>query len=212
MENLEAAWFAGLFEGEGSVTQVTRRNRWNEDIHYFTLKVGMTDEDVIRKIGKVTGYDHIYGPYLPKGGTKPAWVWECQHRAEVERIIRTIRPFMGKRRGARMDQVLAYYAEREARLAKRQIECRQGHDLTTENATYTDSKGSVLCRLCRNVQAKSTYRQVKKDRSRETVVLNGNISYLYVYWRKKDGTRFFINAEGRRVNVALQPDGTFAPT
>lgn len=149
MNEVEAAWFAGLFEGEGCITRATRRSKWGET-HYYTLKINMTDEDVIRRISDVTGYRSLYGPHQPKGNRKPYWAWECQNRQEVVRILTAIRSHLGQRRRAKADEVLAWSAAKDADAARRLVECRAGHDLTVENATYIDSKGTVMCRLCRN--------------------------------------------------------------
>lgn len=155
MDPVEAAWFAGLFEGEGCITRTTRHNRWGDDLYYYTLKVNMTDEDVVRKISRVTGYSSLYGPHQPRGsGTKPYWVWECQNRAEMIRILTAIRPHLGQRRGERADEVLAWSKAKDARIEQRQVECRHGHDLTAPDATYVDSKGTTMCRLCRNEKAR----------------------------------------------------------
>jgi hypothetical protein len=65
---LDIAWAAGLFEGEGSIV-ISREGR-------VALQVHMTDEDVMRHLAEVLG-GNITGPYQyqqPDGHKrKPFW-------------------------------------------------------------------------------------------------------------------------------------------
>jgi hypothetical protein len=59
--NVEIAWAAGLFEGEGCVTEINRR---------FALAVKNTDEEVIR-FDEIVGLGRMYGPL---GTPKPTGI------------------------------------------------------------------------------------------------------------------------------------------
>jgi hypothetical protein len=53
-EELDIAWAAGLFEGEGTIVDSTGS---------VQLRVKMTDLDVLEKLFDVFGVGGIYGPY-----------------------------------------------------------------------------------------------------------------------------------------------------
>jgi len=65
----EIAWAAGLFEGEGSITQ-------SGGILHLRLK--MTDESVVRRFEEAVRYGEVYGPYDYQYSDriirKPFWV------------------------------------------------------------------------------------------------------------------------------------------
>jgi hypothetical protein len=64
------AWAAGIFEGEGCVTEMGGR---------FALVVKNTDEWVVRRFHAILGLGQVYGPYRnsEKDGhrRKPFWSW-----------------------------------------------------------------------------------------------------------------------------------------
>jgi hypothetical protein len=91
------AWAAGIMEGEG----------------YFSLerspmvRVNLTDEDVLRKLYDGLGVGNFSGPHPPTGSQrKPRWTWYVARRRHLEALLRAIRPWMGMRRGKRIDDIL----------------------------------------------------------------------------------------------------------
>src|SRR5258706_8805196 len=52
-------WLTGIYEGEGCLT----RNGRKENSHGMKIVVSMRDEDVIRKLHKITQRGYVYGPY-----------------------------------------------------------------------------------------------------------------------------------------------------
>lgn len=103
MNDVEAAWVAGLLEGEGCFTLggVGKKAR-------ITVTCCMTDRDVIEKLSRVVGCGHIYDRKPRKLGWKPAWQWIVATRAEAIQLMTEIRPLMGERRGARIDEIIEY--------------------------------------------------------------------------------------------------------
>lgn len=120
----EILWLAGLLEGEGSFTS----NGWP---HHkgMCVKLQMTDEDVVAHAAQVmrTPLGKHAAPYC-KG--KLLWT-TCASGDKAIAIARTVLPFMGQRRKARIEELLARAATRmmdprdrgrrsgEARRAKR---------------------------------------------------------------------------------------------
>lgn len=106
MSKVDAAWVAGITEGEGCFRfhlQGNRKNSWA-----FKVTVAMTDEDVIRRLHSITKLGNVHGPYTRKNKPlyKPEWRWTVQSNAEAMALCASIRDFMGKRRGARIDEML----------------------------------------------------------------------------------------------------------
>lgn len=69
----------------------------------------MTDLDVIERVHEAAGAGSINlrKSYAPN--RKDQYAWRCSRRADVERIITRIRPFLGERRSTRADEFLLWY-------------------------------------------------------------------------------------------------------
>jgi hypothetical protein len=88
----EIAWAAGLFEGEGTITQ-------NSGV--VNLRVTSTDGDVLDRFAEVVGAGKVYGSYVytrPDGcKRKPFYVWVCQGSA-IEDVVRMLVIWLSPRR------------------------------------------------------------------------------------------------------------------
>lgn len=117
MDERDVGWVAGLFEGEGSIV-FTGKNS-------VAVAVFMTDEDVLQKLHVVSGAGTLRGPYSwgNRPTHKPIWKWTISKGEEADEFLRAIRPHMGQRRQARIDQAL----ERLSNMRGRE-KCSQGHD------------------------------------------------------------------------------------
>lgn len=95
----EAAWAAGIFEGEGSIYYYKAKNRW-------TLQVQMTDEDVVRRLQEVLGCGSVTGPHFRKDW-KPTWSWKSAAQGDVTHVLALFLPYLGLRRKAKALEALA---------------------------------------------------------------------------------------------------------
>jgi hypothetical protein len=99
-EELDIAWAAGLFEGEGTIVDSTGS---------VQLRVKMTDLDVLEKLFDVFGVGGIYGPY--ESGSrdgrvrKPHWIWICPEPF-VRKVFAAMMPWLGQRRIARARELV----------------------------------------------------------------------------------------------------------
>lgn len=106
MPTPDLMWFAGLYEGEGSLaifnSGTTRR---------WQLAIAMTDRDVIEKARRIAGVgsitSHARGKLHPKDERKTIFQWRVCARAEVADLIEQILPHLGSRRAAKARQALA---------------------------------------------------------------------------------------------------------
>lgn len=100
MEPSEAtwAWFAGLYEGQGSVAY-HRSAR-----HRVRLQVKSTDEDVVRLAHSRVG-GNVFGPYQYryKDGVvrKAFWIWVSDGLDPREAVV-SMWPWLGARRRSRL--------------------------------------------------------------------------------------------------------------
>ena len=103
--DLEIAWAAGLYEGEGHVSWSRTRpsgGRW-------VLSVGMTDEDIVRGWADVTGA-RVSGPRATTH--KPIWVAGIYRHAHVVVVMEAFLPWLGERRTEQWETSLARWSER----------------------------------------------------------------------------------------------------
>jgi hypothetical protein len=88
----EIAWGAGLFEGEGCITEVGDR---------FTLRVNNTDEWVIRRFADIVMLGRTYGPYKNSETDghrrKPVWVWTTENESAFD-VMQMVAPWLSPRR------------------------------------------------------------------------------------------------------------------
>lgn len=98
----DAMWLAGLLEGEGSFgcDAFRKQNRRPRP----RLALGMTDEDIMRRAAGLLD-SRLYGPYNKGIGKKLVWCVNMTGLKAAE-YMRVLRPYMGSRRGARIEEVL----------------------------------------------------------------------------------------------------------
>lgn len=153
-------WLAGIIEGEGWIGNRNGRP---------TIQVIMTDEDVVRRVHEWSGgLGTVVGPSTPKDQRKPYWSWRITARDDAAAFIATISPYLGARRRARAQAVLAAYQEAGPTRGT-STTCGKGHDITPESGNLrvvTDSSGYSRrrCRKCdaqrmRDVRAKKAAKQ-----------------------------------------------------
>jgi hypothetical protein len=103
----EAAWLAGIVEGEGSIARRSPKQYRNRRI-----RVSMTDEDVIQRCHTITGVGRVNGPYgrgLTATGAakKPYWEWTVNNRTDFVEICCQLFPLLGARRRQQIVETLA---------------------------------------------------------------------------------------------------------
>jgi len=104
MVAVDLAWAAGIFEGEGCIYQYRGRG-----YQYPRLKVGMTDEDIVRRFHEIVGCGSVTrfnSPAHEKRGNKPVWVWTAGRTEDVARVAGMLWPWLGERRRAKAVEVL----------------------------------------------------------------------------------------------------------
>ncbi len=98
MTSEERAWMAGLFEGEGCFTM--RRN------HTLRMEIAMTDRDVVERFAKLAGVGNVNSLDKRVHQRKEQWRWSISGEKAIALALE-LRPWLGTRRGARVDEILA---------------------------------------------------------------------------------------------------------
>jgi hypothetical protein len=103
--DVDIAWAAGLFEGEGcwSGSPMYRR--------YGLANLTMTDEDIVRKFARIVGVGRVYerqSIQRKQDGEmrKRAWTWRTNTVSEFLEVAYLLGSHMGSRRSLRMTQLV----------------------------------------------------------------------------------------------------------
>ena len=95
-------WCAGLLEGEGSFHG--KRRGTNE----LRVTCQMTDFDVIDRLHQALG-GHVWYPQLSGNQIKRSAIWSSSTTGHAREIMLLVKPLMGARRSAKIEEVLAEY-------------------------------------------------------------------------------------------------------
>lgn len=93
-------WVAGILEGEGTFYLHTGSTRVK-----LSIKVKMTDDDVIERLLDITGIGYINGPYN-NGGHKPVYVWSVTNQRDAAALMMTVYSIMGGRRQRKIQELI----------------------------------------------------------------------------------------------------------
>jgi hypothetical protein len=114
MADIDAAWLAGLLEGEGYF-QITKPRHHHPT--QIVIRLSMTDKDVVEKAAKLL--NNV--PINEKAKTterKTIYAISLTKRDEVEKVLLQILPYMGSRRTQRINECLKDIQERRLVLSE----------------------------------------------------------------------------------------------
>jgi hypothetical protein len=149
----EIAWAAGLFEGEGHLSQMRHRRR-KDGATTVSLLAGLvsTDQDVVARFHAIVGVGNVTIRQPSNPRAKRQWIWQAAAVDDVRRVVRLFAPWLCTRRAARVAEVLAAYdASPAQRISK--THCPHGHEFTEDN-TLRDAGGYRRCRECNRINQK----------------------------------------------------------
>lgn len=151
---IDWAWFAGIFEGEGSIT-FTGKNS-------VELRISMTDEDVVERCYEIAG-GRFYREQTrsDRNGHKPVFRWKLQVANEVIAVLDRIEPYLGNRRWMKTQEARVRLVR-----VRRPGYCKQGHLMGGDNLYVAPGSGHTGCRQCgreqsRNWQAENNRPKIK---------------------------------------------------
>jgi hypothetical protein len=161
---VDVAWAAGLFEGEGCWGVYTRQNSAKLQIRAY---LAMTDGDVVDRFAAVVGFGHVrthHSALAQAKGEKRMHVWGVYEAEKVRELIALFMPYLGERRRAKALEVLDL--GRDIRSHNSQTtHCPKGHALDGDNLQlepfkHPNGKEYVArrCKKCRRDQTRERMR------------------------------------------------------
>lgn len=134
-------WLAGLLEGEGSFYD----NHRNYSRSVPTISLAMTDEDVVKRAGKILDRKPM-GPYKYTDNQKEFWRLTCTGRKAAAWMM-TLYPTMSQRRQEKIKEILEHWRKIPARYRREPgSDCVNGH----KGTMVANSRGSTTyCPECR---------------------------------------------------------------
>lgn len=101
-------WVAGILEGEGyfGMTKASHHKNYTQCF----IKIQMTDEDILEKVAEVLGgkVAKLNMDIPSRKNRKQVYAWGIQSQEAVYDTLLRVRPYMGSRRKAKIDEMLAY--------------------------------------------------------------------------------------------------------
>jgi len=94
MTEVQAAWFAGVFDGEGCVRWTRRKI-----IRSVALTVTNTNEELMQKVVRVTGTGKISEKRPKNPRHSRAWTWQC-YGDNAQSLLRQMLPELVVKREA----------------------------------------------------------------------------------------------------------------
>ncbi len=181
-QQLEAAWAAGFFDGEGT-THITVSARGNNSYTYVRLSISQVGRAALDRFSAATGGGTINGPLARE---RPEWspIHTLTASGPVAgKALARMWPFLCEPK-----RLQAAAAFRKARLGggrginfSSRTHCPHGHPFSPEN-TYPRGKngrGCIACRLAHHARLKDKYnanRRAKKAADRLAGVFHGSPS------------------------------------
>lgn len=111
-KDINIAWAAGIFEGEGSFYLRSRNDRNNK---YARAQVQMTDLDIMKRFYEIVGIGNLSGELRKNNpNRKPYWSWSVSGYDNVEQIYKLFKPYLGERRTNMAEYVLENAAKKVA--------------------------------------------------------------------------------------------------
>ena len=113
----EISYFAGLFDGEGSVRYKCmpriRHERPNKPVYNtweIRLEIAMTDKKIIDWVHKLLGVGTA-NPRKVKEGRKPQWRWICRYR-DAYHVAKLLEPYSRIKLGE-LKKIINHYKEKK---------------------------------------------------------------------------------------------------
>lgn len=90
VSDVDFAWAAGFFDGEGCTSVLTaKRDRHS----YLRMSVSQKDREVLDKFHSIVGCGKVY-----TAKTRPIHSWDCYTETECESVLELLWPYLGSKK------------------------------------------------------------------------------------------------------------------
>lgn len=106
--NVDYAWAAGFWDGEGCVSLTYRQFSKNTPkIPRIVVQVAQVDRRVLDRLQNILGYGNVIGPYSPRTkNSQPYYVWRVEGVPNLSKIREKLSPYLGEIKLKQMDDAL----------------------------------------------------------------------------------------------------------
>ena len=157
MRDVDVAWLAGLYEGEGwlDIRRPTGE-RSRLQVRSVRMAIGSTDRDIVDRLAVLVPGSTVTTRGSAQCGKtcththKVMHTWRLSQRDAVADLLGLLLPWLGLRRRQCAEDVLALIAARPETGTPTKTHCTQGHALTPDNLKRRVEKGREYqrCRTC----------------------------------------------------------------
>lgn len=102
MNEVDTAWAAGLFEGEGCFSH---SGRTASGRYMLVACLYMTDEDTVRRFGDIMEIGSVR--FHPRKKGQDMWMWRVCGTEKFKKVYELFEPFLSSRRKTRAKELLA---------------------------------------------------------------------------------------------------------
>jgi hypothetical protein len=157
---IEIAWAAGLFEGEGYMSMVKAKPR-KDGLVRKNIIVGLisTDRDVLFRFMAIVGFGNVHERKKQEPHHKDAWVWQSTKHESFVKLLEMFMPYLCERRRDRALEVLHEYQQQPVRRVSK-THCPHGHEFTPKNTLLINGKWR-RCRECNRLSQKVQHERRK---------------------------------------------------
>lgn len=146
ISDVDAAWIAGLLEGEGSFFPLVREGKRT----LARTSMGSCDLDVLERLREITGIGSILKvARSDRPSHKPHWTWTVQRHQDAIDLMSRIHHLMGARRADRITEVFNQVDDPLKPF------CPRGHNLD-DPSNWFMRRGGLACRSCASEKKKES--------------------------------------------------------
>jgi hypothetical protein len=171
------AWAAGLYDGEGCSALLHHRTHAGHMTPELsvTQSSGAGPPEVLRRFAAIVHAGAVSGPYAQRSSTKDVYRWKASARADAERVIELLWPFLGTIKRAQARSLLDTLAAQpllprgNPAWGRHKTHCVHGHEYASSRLRAYVSRGAGVprrdnqsCLVCLREYAR---RQREKRRS-----------------------------------------------
>lgn len=111
MSDVQAAWVAGLLDGEGCLDFTRNSPR---------VRIKMSDPDIVIRFATLVPGARLHGEAPRQPHHKPCYVAQV-HGDNAVALMRAALPYLGTRRTAKATEIILAHSNRQARRANRHL-------------------------------------------------------------------------------------------
>lgn len=136
MSELELAWAAGFFDGEGCTTLSTQMQLRSGKFYEYNsihLNVNQVDREVLDRFQRAVGLGRVGGPYSKKGpNQQDQYSYRCGAIQEVRFVLEALWPYLGSvKKLQALDKIEQY------EVAHRTVNTRYNKEVITNASSST---------------------------------------------------------------------------